>query len=905
MRRALQLYLTRVLAVLALVTSMSAGALAWAPRGFAAETPVQIPSDRETVPGAHTGDTIDDPAIWVNPSDPSRSLVIANDKAGELDTYDLDGSVVQRININNTFWGNVDVLQNVTIGDTTRDLIGVVQKQGARFYTVDPATRLLSAVTEGGDPVGVAGGEGFCMYQSAATHKVYGISIAKNADTVNEFELLDADGDGLLESKTVRTFNVGSEAEGCVADDDTGALYISQEDVALWRYGAEPDAGTTREAVDVLTGSGGHLANDIEGVTLVDQPDGHGYLIASAQNVANPNSSYFGVYRRETGNDFVNTFRIVDGATSDDCDRTDGVAATTADLGPAFPRGLFVCQDNNNNTPGMSGNQDLKLVSLDKVVDLDGTGPPPPPPPPPPGPLQFVGQSSFNANQKSFSVKVPAPVQTGDALLLFASQGGTSTMTGPGTGWTQIGRTTDGTHATTIWQKTATDTDLGSTVKLTTAAGAYLKAGLTLAAYRGVDPTDPIAAISGAPEPGNATAHTTPVVTDTTEDAWRVSYWSDKNNATTSWTAPPDETRRATTTGAGSGRVDTLLTDSNTPVPTGSQGGLTATSNAAASTATAWTLLLRPAEDSSPPPGNQPPTARFTYTCDAFVCDFDGSQSSDDEDGAAVRYSWDFGDGGTSDEAEPTHDFGSSGSRQVTLTVTDSGDATDSDTQTVAVGDGSGFAAISFVGQSSFNANQKSFSVKVPAPVQTGDALLLFASQGGTSTMTGPGTGWTQIGRTTDGTHATTIWQKTATDTDLGSTVKLTTAAGAYLKAGLTLAAYRGVDPTDPIAAISGAPEPGNATAHTTPVVTDTTEDAWRVSYWSDKNNATTSWTAPPDETRRATTTGAGSGRVDTLLTDSNTPVPTGSQGGLTATSNAAASTATAWTLLLRPGPTP
>ena len=82
----------------------------------------------------------------------------------------------------------------------------------------------------------------------------------------------------------MRSFAVGSEAEGCVADDDTGALYVSEENDALWRYSAEPGGGTTREAVDVLTAAGGHLVNDIEGVTLVDQADGDGYIIVSAQS---------------------------------------------------------------------------------------------------------------------------------------------------------------------------------------------------------------------------------------------------------------------------------------------------------------------------------------------------------------------------------------------------------------------------------------------------------------------------------------------------------------------------------------------------------------------------------------------------------------------------------------------
>ena len=40
----------------------------------------------------------------------------------------------------------------------------------------------------------------------------------------------------------VRSFEVGSITEGCVADDEMGRLYVAQEDVALWRYGAEPSA---------------------------------------------------------------------------------------------------------------------------------------------------------------------------------------------------------------------------------------------------------------------------------------------------------------------------------------------------------------------------------------------------------------------------------------------------------------------------------------------------------------------------------------------------------------------------------------------------------------------------------------------------------------------------------------
>jgi myo-inositol-hexaphosphate 3-phosphohydrolase len=570
------------------------------PQSHAAESPQLVGSDLETAPVLHSCDAMDDPAVWVHPTEPSRSLVIGNDKGGGLETYDLDGTLVQRLAFGTQFWGNVDVRQDVVVNGIDHDLVGVVQ-QGVRFYNVDPDTRLLSPVTEGGAPIGV-NGEGFCLYRSPVSQKVYGISITI-AGIVNEFELTDTDADGLLESRTVRTFAVGSESEGCVADDDTGALYISEENVALWRYSAEPGGGTARTAVDVLTSAGGHLINDIEGVTLVHQPDGTGYLIVSAQGGSDPSTSYFAVYRREGGNDFVKTVRIVDGVTSDDCDHTDGVTALAEDLGPAFPQGMFVCQDNNNDAAGTVGNQDLKMVRLEKVVDLDGA--PSTPPDPGPGtcsasllagdtPITFVGRATRNTNATSFTLTVPTSVQPGDLLLLFVSQSYDTPLSGLGARWTPVGQVADG-EVTTVWTSKASTGDAGSTLRLSSGT-AYVKVALVLAAYRGTDALLPLARISGAPEPTSTTAHTAPAVLDDLAGTCRVSFWSDKNSATTGWTAPAGETVRALTVGAGGGRVSGLLTDAAGPlegVPSTTTAG-TAVATAPTGTATMWTLLLRP-----------------------------------------------------------------------------------------------------------------------------------------------------------------------------------------------------------------------------------------------------------------------------------------------------------------------
>ena len=62
---------------------------------------------------------------------------------------------------------------------------------------------------------------------------------------------------------------------------------------------------------------------------------------------------------------------------------------------------------------------------------------------------------------------------------------------------------------------------------------------------------------------------------------------------------------------------------------------------------------------------------------------FTGSNSTDD--GAIVSYSWDFGDGNTSDEADPQHTYTSPGTYQVSLTVTDDSGLTDTATLTIVV----------------------------------------------------------------------------------------------------------------------------------------------------------------------------------------------------------------------------
>ena len=327
----------------------------WSPEGAGAQTALVAPTV-ETAPTPSSGDSADDTAVWIHPGDPGLSVVVGTDKDGGIAVYDLAGSELQyradgelnNVDLRYGFLLDGALVDLVVASNDTTDTIAV--------YALDPAARTLESVAAGGGiPTGIRP-YGLCLYRSAATGKLYAF-VDSRGGVVEQWELFDAGG-GLVDGALVRSFDVGSQTEGCVADDSAARFYVGEEAVGIWRYGAEPGDGEVRVQVDT-TDAGGHLAADVEGLALYTARGGGGYLVASSQG-----ADAYVLYERTGANAYVGTFQIVDGPAIDGTTGTDGIEVSNAALGPAFPFGVFVAQDGDNGEE----NQNYKLVPWQSIA---------------------------------------------------------------------------------------------------------------------------------------------------------------------------------------------------------------------------------------------------------------------------------------------------------------------------------------------------------------------------------------------------------------------------------------------------------------------------------------------------------------------------------------------------------
>jgi 3-phytase len=291
-----------------------------------------VAATAETAPVASADDAADDPAIWRNPRDPARSLVVATDKQAGIHVYDLKGRRVSytpapRLN-------NVD-LRSVKGGVivAASDRADPAQAHVALFRLNTEAGRLAPI---GRLPVGAGEAYGMCLWTRAKDGALFGFLVMKDG----RIDQIAINVSGAAPTvRLVRSMKLGTQSEGCVADDRTGKLFVAEEDVGLWRFDADPAAPVT--ATPVATVDGVRLVADAEGLALAPKGRKGGYLVVSSQG-----DNAYTLYRLPDMA-YAGRFRIGGGAI-DGTSETDGIELMLGDFGPDYREGLFVAQDGDN-----------------------------------------------------------------------------------------------------------------------------------------------------------------------------------------------------------------------------------------------------------------------------------------------------------------------------------------------------------------------------------------------------------------------------------------------------------------------------------------------------------------------------------------------------------------------------
>jgi 3-phytase len=290
--------------------------------------------------------------------------VVGTDKKAGLYLYDMQGQVVQfladgRMN-------NVDLREGFLLGGQPVVLVAASNRSddGISLYRLDTVARELVDVAAGIQATGFTDPYGLCMYRSEADGDTY-VFVTGDDTGLRQWQLLDAGG-GKVRAELVRELAFDSQTEGCVADDASGALYVNEEDVGLWRLSAEPDGGDARTAIERVD-TNEAIRDDLEGIGLYDLGDGRGYLVLSSQG----NDTY-AVYRREAPQEYLGSFAVAADPVAgiDGISETDGLEVTSRNLGPGFEHGAMVAQDGRNVMP--VENQNFKYVSWADIAEALG-----------------------------------------------------------------------------------------------------------------------------------------------------------------------------------------------------------------------------------------------------------------------------------------------------------------------------------------------------------------------------------------------------------------------------------------------------------------------------------------------------------------------------------------------------
>jgi len=328
---------------------------------LAASTLVQVACNNPQ-PGTSTTDTIkpaivteavrydsDDPAVWINKTDPGKSLVIATDKDadGALFVYDLQGKIVKDKVVSNLKRpNNVDIAYGLLLGGKPVDIAVTTERMTHKLRVFSLPD--MKPIDGGGLDMFVDETEpefrdlmGIALYTSPKG-EIYAIVGRKNGPKEGYLGqyLLEDNGAGAVKATFVRKFGSFSgkkEIEAIAVDNELGYIYYSDEQVGVKQYYADPGKGNQQLALFATEG----FKEDHEGISIYKLTDSTGYILVSDQG-----ANRFQIFSREgtKANPFEHShLKTVPVMAT----QSDGSEVVSSRLNDTFPHGLFVAMSDD------------------------------------------------------------------------------------------------------------------------------------------------------------------------------------------------------------------------------------------------------------------------------------------------------------------------------------------------------------------------------------------------------------------------------------------------------------------------------------------------------------------------------------------------------------------------------
>lgn len=287
----------------------------------------------------------DDPAIWINPLDASKSLVIGTDKAteGGLYVFDLQGKIQHNLVVKGLKRpNNVDVAYGLMLNGKATDIAITTERftHKLRIFSLPD----LKPVDNGGLPMfeGETAPEfrdlmGISIYTSKAG-KMYAIVGRKTGPEDGTYlwqYLLTDDGAGHVKAELVRKFGQYSgkkEIEAIAVDNELGYIYYSDEQFGVRQYYADPEKGNKELSLFATTG----FKEDHEGISIYKTSATEGYILVSDQG-----ANQFHIFNRAgtAKNPYAHELLKVVKVSAN---HSDGSDVVNVPLNNTFKHGLFV-----------------------------------------------------------------------------------------------------------------------------------------------------------------------------------------------------------------------------------------------------------------------------------------------------------------------------------------------------------------------------------------------------------------------------------------------------------------------------------------------------------------------------------------------------------------------------------